>query len=193
MPRFRPVALNKRLNIQRRLAWSLCKDDTHNRREAKPFFAGTHRWGLFYWLSRGTLKIAFPASFLPQHFSSHRSPLTIATRVDILSTVCCMMCFLQRSDGELLCLVWLIIITITQYTYIPITMLGDDVSCLSSLTWPKPWQAWGDWFDMTHSTSAVTSVAYLCDVKIHLWILTPLLRIPGICWRSKSLDMAGDL
>ena len=31
-------ALNKRLNIQRRLAWSLCKDDTHNRREANPFF-----------------------------------------------------------------------------------------------------------------------------------------------------------
>ena len=36
-PRFRPWALNKRLNIQRRLAWSLCKDDTHNRREATPF------------------------------------------------------------------------------------------------------------------------------------------------------------
>ena len=34
----RAVTLNKRLNIQRRLAWSLCKDDTHNRREAKPFF-----------------------------------------------------------------------------------------------------------------------------------------------------------
>ena len=32
-------ALNKRLNIQRRLAWSLCKDDTHNRREANPFFS----------------------------------------------------------------------------------------------------------------------------------------------------------
>ncbi|KAL7444907.1 hypothetical protein ACHAXM_009629 [Skeletonema potamos] len=38
MPYLRIVALNKRLNIQRRLAWSLCKDDTHNRREAKPFF-----------------------------------------------------------------------------------------------------------------------------------------------------------
>ena len=35
----RVATLNKRLNIQRRLAWSLCKDDTHNRREAKPFFS----------------------------------------------------------------------------------------------------------------------------------------------------------
>ena len=34
----RAATLNKRLNIQRRLAWSLCKDDTHNRREANPFF-----------------------------------------------------------------------------------------------------------------------------------------------------------
>ena len=33
----RAATLNKRLNIQRRLAWSLCKDDTQNRREAKPF------------------------------------------------------------------------------------------------------------------------------------------------------------
>ena len=31
-------ALNKRLNIQRRLAWSLSKNDTHNRREANFFF-----------------------------------------------------------------------------------------------------------------------------------------------------------
>ena len=37
-PGFGSVALTKRLNIQRRLAWSLCKDDTHNRREANPFF-----------------------------------------------------------------------------------------------------------------------------------------------------------
>ena len=37
--RLRPVTLNKRLNIQRRLAWSLCKDDTHNRRERSTFFA----------------------------------------------------------------------------------------------------------------------------------------------------------
>jgi hypothetical protein len=35
----RAATLNKRLNIQRRLAWSLCKDDTHNRREANPFFS----------------------------------------------------------------------------------------------------------------------------------------------------------
>ena len=41
----RAVTLNKRLNIQRRLAWSLCKDDTHNRREAKPFFSTIGRWG----------------------------------------------------------------------------------------------------------------------------------------------------
>ena len=38
VPYLRVVASNKRLNIQRRLAWSLCKDDTHDRREAKPFF-----------------------------------------------------------------------------------------------------------------------------------------------------------
>ena len=37
-PGFRPRALNKRFNIQRRLAWSLCKDDTHNRREAPLFW-----------------------------------------------------------------------------------------------------------------------------------------------------------
>ena len=37
LPYLRVVASNKRYNIQRRLAWSLCKDDTHNRREAKPF------------------------------------------------------------------------------------------------------------------------------------------------------------
>ncbi|EJK43700.1 hypothetical protein THAOC_37830 [Thalassiosira oceanica] len=40
LPILRDVALNKRFNIQRRLAWSLCKDDTHNRREAKTFLAG---------------------------------------------------------------------------------------------------------------------------------------------------------
>lgn len=38
LPYLRVVASNKRYNIQRRLAWSLCKDDTHNRREAKTFF-----------------------------------------------------------------------------------------------------------------------------------------------------------
>ena len=32
-------ALNKRFTIQRRLAWSLCKDDTQNRREANLFFS----------------------------------------------------------------------------------------------------------------------------------------------------------
>ena len=31
--------LLKRLNIQRILAWPLCKDDTHNRREANPLLA----------------------------------------------------------------------------------------------------------------------------------------------------------
>ena len=35
-------ALNKQLNIQRRLAWSLCKDDTHNRREIATFFSILH-------------------------------------------------------------------------------------------------------------------------------------------------------
>ena len=39
MSSLRAATLNKRLNIQRRLAWSLCKDDTQNRREAKPFFS----------------------------------------------------------------------------------------------------------------------------------------------------------
>jgi len=34
-------ALNKRFTIQRRLAWSLCKDDTQNRREANLFFCFT--------------------------------------------------------------------------------------------------------------------------------------------------------
>ncbi|EJK54067.1 hypothetical protein THAOC_26380 [Thalassiosira oceanica] len=43
-PILRDVALNKRFNIQRRLAWSLCKDDTHNRREAKTFLAGQVGW-----------------------------------------------------------------------------------------------------------------------------------------------------
>ena len=38
-PGFGSVALTKRLNIQRRLAWSLCRDDTHNRREATLFFS----------------------------------------------------------------------------------------------------------------------------------------------------------
>ena len=32
------MTLNKRLNIRRRLAWSLYTDDMHNRREANPFF-----------------------------------------------------------------------------------------------------------------------------------------------------------
>jgi len=35
--RFR--SLNKRLTIQRRLAWSLSKNDTHNRREANLFLS----------------------------------------------------------------------------------------------------------------------------------------------------------
>jgi len=37
--------LHKQLKIQRRLAWSLSKNDTHNRSEKAPFFyflTGTH-------------------------------------------------------------------------------------------------------------------------------------------------------
>jgi hypothetical protein len=37
-PWFRPRTSNKRFTIQRRLAWSLSKNDTHNRREANLFF-----------------------------------------------------------------------------------------------------------------------------------------------------------
>ena len=37
MARSSDRALNKQLNIQRRLAWSLSKNNTHNRREATPF------------------------------------------------------------------------------------------------------------------------------------------------------------
>lgn len=43
MPILRDMALYKRFNIQRRLAWSLCKDDTHNRREKSTFFC--FLWG----------------------------------------------------------------------------------------------------------------------------------------------------
>ena len=38
MPPVRRVALNKRLTIQRRLAWSLSKNDTQNLKSEIPFF-----------------------------------------------------------------------------------------------------------------------------------------------------------
>ena len=43
MARSSDRASNKRLNIQRRLAWSLSKNDTHNRREANLFWH-FHPW-----------------------------------------------------------------------------------------------------------------------------------------------------
>ncbi|EJK43890.1 hypothetical protein THAOC_37621 [Thalassiosira oceanica] len=63
-PILRDVALNKRFNIQRRLAWSLCKDDNqlHNRREAKTFLAGQdHSGWASLWLGKKNFLELFEA------------------------------------------------------------------------------------------------------------------------------------
>ena len=68
MSSLRAATLNKRLNIQRRLAWSLCKDDTQNRREAKPFFSLLAMWIIFLCVSclHSRKKENTGGSFFPQ-------------------------------------------------------------------------------------------------------------------------------
>ena len=62
----RVATLNKRLNIQRRLAWSLCKDDTHNRREATPFFSPVTPDGVVHNTIQPNI-ILFSFSFIQVH------------------------------------------------------------------------------------------------------------------------------
>ena len=65
-PGLRPRTLNKAIYIQRRLAWSLCKDDTQNRREQTTFlttFTSKHSHVMLFSSTWYVLKLMFITSW----------------------------------------------------------------------------------------------------------------------------------